>query len=132
MILWSSAKGMNHQLVGLSRLMQCFSTTTNLEANQEDSNIFLDGVICMVQNKILYITGFQVGTLPIRYLGLPFFHKKWTKIDCHQLSNKIIDKLKAIFTRNFVLCWQVKNCQLNIVCITKLLLFSTAFSSKCG
>lgn len=40
-------------------------------------------------------TGFTIGSFPIKYLGLPLSPKKWNKLDCHQLVQKITNRVKT-------------------------------------
>lgn len=63
--------------------------TTGLAANLEKSNIFIAGVEDDTNNSLSDLTGFSLGSFPIRYLGLPFSPKKWSKLECHQLLEKI-------------------------------------------
>lgn len=82
----------------ISRVMEAlrpFSDATGLITNQEKSNIFLAGVNDEVKQGILDRTDFPLGTLPIRYLGLPLSSNKWSKIDCHQLDEKITSRITA-------------------------------------
>ncbi|XP_060188373.1 uncharacterized protein LOC132617397 [Lycium barbarum] len=74
-----------------------FSATTSLVANLEKSNIFLAGMDDDTKASILASTGFSIGALPIRYLGLPLSFKKWNKVDCHQL----VDKITKIITNGY-------------------------------
>lgn len=59
--------------------LQYFSSTTGLAANNEKSNIFIAGVNYIVKTKLLEITGFTHGSLPIKYLGLLLSNKKRRK-----------------------------------------------------
>lgn len=42
---------------------------------------------------------FTRGSLPIRYLGLPLSSKKWSKMECHQLVEKITTKINRTYSR---------------------------------
>lgn len=81
-------------------VIQHFSKTTSLLANSDKYNIYIAGVNAEMQRSLLDIIGFQLGALPIRYLGLPLSHRKWSKLDCQQLSIKITAKLRATSTRH--------------------------------
>src|SRR5688572_21230754 len=90
-------------LSSVQRVMEAlghFSSVTGLVANEEKSNIFLAGVAESVQAEILDLTGFSIGSLPIRYLGLPLSSKKWEKMDCHQLVEKITYRIIVSYSRN--------------------------------
>lgn len=60
-----------------------FSEVTELVANRNKSNIFIAGVDAYFEERILEKTGFSIGTLPIRYLGLHLSSKKWRKVECY-------------------------------------------------
>uniref|UniRef100_M1B343 Non-LTR retroelement reverse transcriptase n=1 Tax=Solanum tuberosum TaxID=4113 RepID=M1B343_SOLTU len=49
--------------------------------------------------RILNSTGFSIGVLPIRYLGLPLSSKKWNKVDCYQLVEKITKRITSGYSR---------------------------------
>ncbi|WMV57688.1 hypothetical protein MTR67_051073 [Solanum verrucosum] len=76
-----------------------FSRVTGLVANLDKSNIFVAGVDDAMKEQILQLTGFTLGDLPIRYLGLPLSSKKWTKIDCHQLIDKITNRITSAYSK---------------------------------
>ncbi|XP_075091626.1 uncharacterized protein LOC142171820 [Nicotiana tabacum] len=46
------------------------------------------------------MSGFTLGVFPIRYLGLLLSHKKWNKIECHQLTVRITEKIRATSARH--------------------------------
>ncbi|WMV14376.1 hypothetical protein MTR67_007761 [Solanum verrucosum] len=56
----------------------------------------LAGVDDVTKNALLEKTGFALGSFPIRYLGLPLSPKKWNKLDCKILIDKITTR-GAIF-----------------------------------
>lgn len=87
----------------VTRIMEeiiCFSATTGLTTNHEKSSMFIAGVPEVIKKILLDITEFGLGELPIRYLSLPLSHKKWSKIDCHQLMVKITEKMRTTSTRH--------------------------------
>ncbi|OIT27331.1 putative ribonuclease h protein, partial [Nicotiana attenuata] len=43
--------------------------------------------------------GFSLGTLPIRYLGFPLASKKWSKMHCHQLVEKITSRITSGYAK---------------------------------
>lgn len=65
-----------------------FSNTAGLRANTMKSNIFLVGVSDAVKNELLQMTGFQLGSFPFRYLGIPVASTRLTISDfCLCLTN---------------------------------------------
>ncbi|XP_047257702.1 uncharacterized protein LOC107848832 [Capsicum annuum] len=80
-------------LVSIQKIVKAikhFSATTGLVANLENSNIYLAGVEDDVKQHIHNMTGFTLGSLPMRYLGLPLSSRKWNKLDCHQGWTKLL------------------------------------------
>ncbi|GKD74120.1 RNA-directed DNA polymerase, eukaryota, reverse transcriptase zinc-binding domain protein [Tanacetum coccineum] len=63
------------------------------------SIIFFGSVPLDVQRDILIIMHFQVGKLPMKYLGVPLIAKKLGVNDCKNLVNKISEKIN---------CWKNK------------------------
>lgn len=79
--------------------MEHFSTTTGLVANMEKSSIFIAGMGEQLKEQMINLTGFTQGVLPIRYLGLPLSSKKWSKIECQSLIDKITGRIKTTYSR---------------------------------
>ncbi|KAH0738207.1 hypothetical protein KY290_036912 [Solanum tuberosum] len=77
-----------------------FSEVTGLVANLDKSNIFIAGVENGVKQTILAKIGFSLGCLPIKYLGLPLTSKKWNKMDCQQMVDKITNKIKEAYSKH--------------------------------
>lgn len=68
-------------------------------ANMEKSSTFIVGVDDDTKNKLLDITRFTIGAFPIRYLGLSLSSKKWNKLDCHQLTDRITQRIKYGYSK---------------------------------
>lgn len=86
----------------INRVMEAlrhFSQVAGLEANLQKSNIFLAGMDEPTKENILRSTGFTLGSLPIRYLCLPLSSKRWNKMDCAQLVEKITKRISVGYTR---------------------------------
>ncbi|XP_059294629.1 uncharacterized protein LOC132047628 [Lycium ferocissimum] len=93
-------KGTDASVTRVMEAIKCFTDTTGLAANSDKSSVFITGVKDNVKERLLEITGFVAGTFPIKYLGLPLSHKKWSKMQCHQLCLKITEKIRASATRH--------------------------------
>lgn len=83
----------------LMKILNHFSATTGLIANMDKSNIFLAGIDDNTKEQLLQRTRFVLGALPIKYLGLPLSSKKWNKMNCHQLVEKITHRVKVTYSR---------------------------------
>lgn len=60
-----------------------FSSISRLLPNKEKNMCFFANVADDIQIRVLNITGFQKGSLPIRYLGLPLISTKLSHRDCN-------------------------------------------------
>lgn len=70
-----------------------FSKVIGLVANMDKSSIF------MAREQLLLKTGFTLGRLPISYLGLPLSPKEWSKMECHQLIEKITQRITTVYSK---------------------------------
>ena len=59
------------------------------------SVLFTAGVNENVKNDILNITGFCVGSIPMKYLGVPLISKRLSHFDCQPLLDKILSRIQA-------------------------------------
>ncbi|XP_075086506.1 uncharacterized protein LOC142169172 [Nicotiana tabacum] len=66
-----------------------------LVTNLDKSHIFLAGIEEDLKRVILDATGFSLGSLPMRHLRLPLTSKKWSKVECHQLVEKITMRINS-------------------------------------
>lgn len=92
-------KGNSQSIHRMLEAVNHFSEVSGLVANMEKSNIFLAGINEATKQTIVRDTGFSVGTLPMRYLGLPLTSKKWSKVECHQLVEKITTNIQAGYAK---------------------------------
>ena len=68
---------------------QHFSKVTGLQANTSKSQNFVAGAQEQVCTKIAHLTGFGMGSFPIKYLGIPLSPRRWTKAECGAVIEKI-------------------------------------------
>ncbi|XP_060216727.1 uncharacterized protein LOC132644165 [Lycium barbarum] len=69
----------------------------------DDLMIFCKGQTTFVRRimeALMHFSEVTVGSFPIRYLGLPLSPKKWNKLECNQLCQKITEKIRAVSTRH--------------------------------
>ncbi|XP_047264686.1 uncharacterized protein LOC107864894 [Capsicum annuum] len=92
-------KGEKGSVIKIKEALAHFSTVTGLVANMEKSNIILACMEENVKTQLMSLTGFSQGTLPIKYLGLPLSSKKWSKLDCQLLIEKIVQKIRTTYAR---------------------------------
>lgn len=72
-----------------------FSSFFWLIPNRAKSQCFLGNIRSEVVDSIIAITGFQRGSFPICYLGLPLITSRLLVRDCHQLVNKISARIQT-------------------------------------
>ncbi|GJR98403.1 hypothetical protein Tco_0270577 [Tanacetum coccineum] len=72
----------------IKKTLDQFSSIYRLFPNMGKSVIFFGSVPLNVQNAILQVMPFQVGSLPMKYLGVPLIAKKLGINDCKSLVNK--------------------------------------------
>ncbi|XP_049405161.1 uncharacterized protein LOC125868574 [Solanum stenotomum] len=77
----------------LKKTLQNFSDVLGLQANETKSSIYVVRVTQEVKNDILTLLGFDEGTLPFKYLGVPLSTNKLTIQQCLPLVEKITAKL---------------------------------------
>ena len=59
-----------------------FENFSGLQVNKEKSAIFLAGICDAIRNEMLNITGFSLGRLPMKYLGIPLLSTRLSHSDC--------------------------------------------------
>ena len=73
--------------------MEVFYTFSGLKLNNSKSEIFFTGINRVGLEELQKETSFKLGTLPIRYLGVPLVTKKLTAGDCATLVEKITARI---------------------------------------
>ncbi|KAK3193362.1 hypothetical protein Dsin_024672 [Dipteronia sinensis] len=76
-----------------------FSSLSGLKANPTKSNIFLSSVPNDSRQQLINILGYNVGSLPIRYLGIPIMSSKLGHLNCSLLLVKVSNKISSWMSR---------------------------------
>ncbi|XP_058783172.1 uncharacterized protein LOC131657831 [Vicia villosa] len=76
-----------------------FSSTTGLVMSVPKSKIYMGGVDSECQNILMLETGFQIGQMPFRYLGVPLDSKRLTINNCQPLIDRMTCRIKHWCTR---------------------------------
>lgn len=84
-----------NSVAALNQGLLFFASISGLRPNWNKSSCFFAGVHTEVSNEILQITRFQVGTLPITYLGLPLVSSKLRFSDCRPLISKFCARIES-------------------------------------
>ena len=79
----------------LKQAMYSFFVLSSLSANASKSQIFVAGPDIHYRNELVSIFGFQLGSLPVRYLGVPLISTELSAKDCKYLLEKIGARIKS-------------------------------------
>ena len=77
-----------------------FENFSGLQVNKKKSAIFLAGISDAIRNEMLNITGFSLGRLPMKYLGVPLLSTRLSHNDCQPLIDKIMVRIQAWTSRS--------------------------------
>lgn len=91
--------GSSSSLHGISETLDDFASWSGLEINQSKSELFTAGLDQQEANTTMRY-GFPMGSLPIRYLGLPLMHRKLKVSEYSLLLDKISGSFNAWSARN--------------------------------
>ena len=78
----------------LKTCMDTFSKLSGLTINQAKSSLYLSGVDEDIKSSICSRLGIKLGSLPVRYLGVPLISTRLTHADCTPLLERIISRIK--------------------------------------
>jgi hypothetical protein len=79
----------------LKLLLCAFEQLSGLKINFNKSEIFCFGEAKEVQEEYSSIFGYQCGTYPFKYLGIPMHHKKLSNNDWKIIEQRIEKKLSS-------------------------------------
>ena len=85
--------------MGIQNVLKLFYTYSGLQLNSGKSELFYTGIAQPVIEEIRSATGFQIGHLPVRYLGVPLITRRLTLGDCSMLIDKITARIQCWITK---------------------------------
>lgn len=85
--------------LALKKAIDDFSAISGLKANPLKSNIFLTSVPPDIKQQIVDLFGYSMGSLPIRYLGIPIISTKLKLADCSPLIDKVSSRIASWMNR---------------------------------
>ena len=77
-----------------------FENFSGLQVNKQKSAIFMAGVNDEVKNDLLNTTGFNLGSFPMKYLGVPLISTRLSHCDCQPLLEKIMARIQSWTSRS--------------------------------
>ncbi|CAD5328526.1 unnamed protein product [Arabidopsis thaliana] len=85
---------------GILFILDDFQRGSGLGVNRAKTALFLDGGRIQENTIIANIVGLQIGSLPVRYLGVPLSSRKMTRQDYKPLMDKILSRFSSWTVRN--------------------------------
>ncbi|XP_048493658.1 uncharacterized protein LOC125494129 [Beta vulgaris subsp. vulgaris] len=79
---------------------QMFSNASGLEVNRAKSEVSYAGMTTHEIQRVTDVSGFQFGTLPFRYLGVPISTTKLKARDCQKMIEKMVFRIRTWSTRH--------------------------------
>src|SRR4051812_38133120 len=61
--------------------------------------MYCSGISDRLKDQLVAVMGVRLGSLPVRYLGVPLFSEKHTIKDCAPIIDKITARIKAWSSR---------------------------------
>lgn len=77
-----------------------FSDVSGLEINENKSEIYTTGMDAAEVRRIADVSGFKIGQIPFKYLGIPISPKRLSTKDCMILVDKMTARVRSWSSRN--------------------------------
>ena len=87
-----------------------FEAFSGMQVNKQKSAVFLVGVNDNVKATILNMTGFSIGSLPVKYLGVPLISTKLSHSDCIPLMDKMMARIQSWTSRSLSFAGRMQLC----------------------
>ena len=75
--------------------LEKFEAFYGMQVNKQKSDVFFVGVNDNVKATILNMTRFSMGSLPVKYLGVPLISTKLSHSDCIPLMDKMMARIQS-------------------------------------
>lgn len=93
-------KGDYMSIFNLLRGFSTFSNLSGLIANNEKTEVYASNMGEASLQRILNVSGYKKGKLPVKYFGVPITARSLKKVDYDILTEKIILKIKVWGSRH--------------------------------
>ena len=77
-----------------------FKAFSGMQVNKEKSDVFLAGIDDSVKAIILNMTRFSLGSVPMKYLGVPLISSRFSHSDFQPLLDKIMARIQSWTSRS--------------------------------
>lgn len=101
-------RGDTHSMGVLACILNEFSEASGLQINASKSQIFMAGVDLQSKKEIVDMFGFQLGALPVKYLGLPLAAKKLNIQDYSPLIDQVSSFIKRWSNSNLSMAGKIE------------------------
>ncbi|KAE8697209.1 hypothetical protein F3Y22_tig00110627pilonHSYRG00065 [Hibiscus syriacus] len=92
-------KGSIDSVIGVTTVLDLFYEISGLKLNASKCEIYAAGFHSLSLEEIHLATGFKIGSLPVRYLGIPLVSRKISEKDCYTLIDNIRARLNHWTTK---------------------------------
>ena len=89
------SKGDLKSVDGIQNVLKIFYSFSSLQFNSAKIELFSVGISRAVLEEIQQATGFKIGTLLVRYLGVPLVTRRLTANDCAPLVEKFFARMNG-------------------------------------
>ncbi|XP_048492970.1 uncharacterized protein LOC104891364 [Beta vulgaris subsp. vulgaris] len=96
-------KGEFRSIYTIVQGFEMFSHASGLEVNKTKSEVYYAGMSNNEIHRVTDVSGFQVGKLPFRYLGVPISTTKLKAKDCQVMIEKMTGRIRLWSTRHLSL-----------------------------
>ncbi|XP_039070165.1 uncharacterized protein LOC120216981 [Hibiscus syriacus] len=93
-------KGNVNSVVGVLSVLDQFQPFSGLKFNSSKSELFVAGIPISIIDIIKRVSGFKIGPLLVKYLGIPLVSHKLNDKDCEALITNIKQRLQIWSGRN--------------------------------
>lgn len=89
-----------HSVTIIKQTLEEFQKISGLKSNLQKSMVFTSGLNSQKQAEIAQVLGMQIGSIPIKYLGLPLTMGKLTFADCSSLLDRLTSRVTSWANKN--------------------------------
>ena len=86
-------------ILGIQKVLNLFYTYSGLQLNNSKSELYSTRIKENELQIIHQVTGFRLGKLPVKYLGVPLITRRLSAHDCTPLVTRITEKVRHWATK---------------------------------
>lgn len=86
-------------LLGVKAVLDDFYEVSGLSVSYGKSEFICCGVTNDLKAQLADIVGLKLGSLPVKYLGVPLSCKKLSRVECQSLLDKITSRITSRIAR---------------------------------